>query len=200
MSRYRLRRRGAFLASAGLRASLTAAAIALAVLSSIVPGAATAQSPSPSPLADASPPVAEAGMAGTAWSVLSIGPTPTSLEQSVEFGTDGTLAIMTGCATYRGTYVVEEGALTVEGLRRDLGSVVACAPGDQGQADLLRKVLESSASWTIDDHGLLSIEAGADYAGWRLALEARSMGTDEEADASVKDMAAESASPSAAAE
>jgi len=137
-----------------------------------MPGLAVAQSASPSPLAESSPLAAASGLAGTAWHVLNIWPTPAhlQLDQTIEFGADGTLTVMTGCATYAGTYQAAEDELMID-IQQVLGSTIECGYRDQGLADLYRNILGSVASWSIDEDGYLSFEPNADYAGWNIGLE-----------------------------
>jgi META domain len=144
---------------------------ALAVLVALVPGLVIAQSVPPEAQVERSPAPISSGLSGSTWNVLSIGPTPTSLDQSVDFAPDSTIQVVTGCASYEGTYRTERETLIVEDLKRQLDSIVECSYGDQGQADLFRNVLASAESWAIDEGGLLIIASGAKYAGWRMILE-----------------------------
>ncbi len=142
------------------------------LLLTLTPSLTMAQSASPAPLVEASPATADTGLSGTAWHVLNIGPTPAHLQfdQTAEFGSDGTLTVMTGCATYTGTYQAEAGGLEVA-IQQVPGSATACSYSDQGLADLYRNVLGSVESWSIDENGYLVFEPNADYAGWRVGLE-----------------------------
>ena len=170
MDTTRSRRNGTAIASR--RRTLAAATSLLVLLMSLTSSLAVAQSASPSPRAESSPMAADTGLGGTAWHVLNIGPTPAhlQLDQTIEFGADGTLTVTTGCATYAGTYQAAEGELMID-IQQVPGSTMECSYSDQGLADLYRNILGSVESWSIDEDGYLAIEPNADYAGWYVGLE-----------------------------
>jgi META domain len=154
------------------RRTISIATSSLALLLMLTPSLAFAQSASPSMPNDVSPAPAASGLGGTAWHALNVGPMPTEmqLEQTIEFGLDGTLTVGTGCATYTGTYQAGEGSLELE-LRQVLGSATDCSYSDQGLADLFRNILRSVESWSVDENGHLDIVPNADYAGWLVSFE-----------------------------
>lgn len=170
MDTTRSRRDGTAIASR--RRILAAATSLLVPLMTLTSSLAVAQSASPSPLAESSPTPAAPGLGGSAWHVLNIGPTPAhlQLDQTIEFGADGTLTVTTGCATYAGTYRAAEGELMID-IQQVPGSTIECSYSDQGLADLYRNILGSVASWSIDEDGYLTFEPNADYAGWNVGLE-----------------------------
>jgi heat shock protein HslJ len=127
------------------------------------------------------------------WAVTRVGPAPPATEQTVRFEPDGGLVVSSGCADYTGTYTLDGQALAVGSLRREFGSIEDCTFGESGSADLFVNHVEDAETWSIDEDGQLTIEAGG-RGGGTLTLESSGLpaGADEAvsgADASAVDVA-----------
>lgn len=109
----------------------------------------------------ASPPAGPGTLAGSIWTVVSVGGSfvDATNPPTMDFAADGTLSGTTGCNQFTGTYAVDGNSLTVSPLTMTMklceGSI-----GD-GEA-LFAPAIQGSSSWAIDADGNLLLSGAGD--------------------------------------
>jgi heat shock protein HslJ len=106
-------------------------------------------------------PTAAADLAGTSWTLVSVGGAPV-VEGSaahLAFGLDGNANGSTGCNSLNGTYTVDGAALTVGPLAT---TRMACEENLMAQEAAVLEALASVSGWEIDADGALHLTGGTE--------------------------------------
>ena len=106
-------------------------------------------------------PTSAADLAGTSWTLVSIGGAPV-VEGSgphLTFDTGGKASGSTGCNSFSGTYAVDGTALTIGGLAT---TRMACEENLMVQEAAVLEALAGVSGWEIDADGLLHLTGGTE--------------------------------------
>ena len=106
-------------------------------------------------------PTSAADLAGTSWTLVSIGGTPV-VEASgphLTFGAGGNASGSTGCNSMSGTYATDGAALTFGPLAT---TRMACEENLMAQETAVLQALEGVSGWEIDADGLLHLTGGTE--------------------------------------
>ena len=136
--------------NAGIRVLAGLAILAVAACDST--GSGTNATPEPTSAAD---------LAGTSWTVLSVGGAPV-VEGSgphLAFGPDGNASGSTGCNSVSGNYSTDGAALTFGPL---MTTRMACEADLMVQETAVLEALEAVSGWEIDADGLLHLTGGTE--------------------------------------
>ena len=106
-------------------------------------------------------PTSAADLAGTSWTLVSIGGTPV-VEGSgphLTFGVDGKASGSTGCNSFSGSYATDGAALTFGPLAT---TRMACEENLMAQETAVLEALAGVPGWEIDADGLLHLTGGTE--------------------------------------
>ncbi len=106
-------------------------------------------------------PTSAADLAGTSWTLVSVGGTPV-VEGSgphLTFGADGNASGSTGCNSMSGNYATDGAALTFGPL---MTTRMACEADLMVQETAVLEALEAVSGWEIDADGLLHLTGGTE--------------------------------------
>ena len=106
-------------------------------------------------------PTSAADLAGTSWTLVSIGGAPV-VEGSgphLTFGSDGKASGSTGCNSLSGTYATDGAALTFGPLAT---TRMACEEALMAQEAAVLEALAGVSGWEIDADGLLHLTGGTE--------------------------------------
>ena len=114
-----------------------------------------------SPGASGTAPSSSATLAGTTWTVTSVGGSfvDATNPPTMDFGADGTLSGTTGCNQYNGSYTVDGNNLTVGTLSMTM--MLCEGPIGDGEA-LFSPAIQGATSWAIDASGNLLLSGAGD--------------------------------------
>ncbi len=116
---------------------------------------------SSSPGASEAAPSSSATLAGTAWTVTSVGGSfvDATNPPTMAFGADGTLSGTTGCNQYNGSYTVDGNDLTVG----TLSMTMMLCEGQIGDGEaLFSPAIQGATTWAIDASGNLLLSGAGD--------------------------------------
>ena len=102
-----------------------------------------------------------ATLAGTVWTVTSVGGTfvDAANPPTMDFAADGTLSGTTGCNQFNGTYTVDGSSLTVSPLNMTM--MMCVGPIGDGEA-LFAPAIQGATSWAMDADGNLLLSGAGD--------------------------------------
>ena len=114
-----------------------------------------------SPGASGTAPSSSATLAGTTWTVTSVGGSfvDATNPPTMDFGADGTLSGTTGCNQYNGSYTVDGNGLTVGTLSMTM--MLCEGPIGDGEA-LFSPAIQGATTWAIDASGNLLLSGAGD--------------------------------------
>jgi heat shock protein HslJ len=106
-------------------------------------------------------PTAAADLAGTSWTLVSVGGTPIVVGSgaSLTFDAGGNVSGSTGCNRVSGTYAVDGAALTFGPLAT---TRMACQEDLMTQEAAVLDALAGVSGWEIDDEGRLHLTGGTE--------------------------------------
>jgi putative lipoprotein len=106
-------------------------------------------------------PASAGDLAGTSWTLVSIGGTPVveGSRPDVTFGADGQASGSTGCNSMSGTYATDGAALTFGAMAM---TRMACEESLMTQETAVLEALAAVSGWEIDSEGRLHLTGGTE--------------------------------------